>query len=274
LSNPSVHTNSFVHQLSQLNWIVSAFNLTSATFIPTWGQFADVFGRYTALQIAIITMLVGSTLCAGAPVTDASPSKSLTGCWMCRSCDRDQGLISDKVSLRENAKNNTVFAIFGGIGYEIGPIIGGYLAQASWRCCFIINIPIGVIGLVLVHFLLRSELLGPQPIIRSDGVFESQETPLAFTAKMATIDFGGQFLFLFGMGLLVLAFNLGWIFLFLGRRQCHCTSGHRVLTHSRLSCLGILHGPRIKASSQISISKSHDTFETSLYKECWAADLY
>jgi hypothetical protein len=124
---------------------------------------------------------------------------------MCRSCDRDQGLISDKVSLRENAKNNTVFAIFGGIGYEIGPIIGGYLAQASWRCCFIINIPIGVIGLVLVHFLLRSELFGPQPITRSDGVFESQETPLAFTAKMATIDFGGQFLFLFGMGLLVLA---------------------------------------------------------------------
>jgi hypothetical protein len=127
---------------------------------------------------------------------------------------------------------------------------------------------------VLVHFLLRSELLGPQPIIRSDGVFESQETPLAFTAKMATIDFGGQFLFLFGMGLLVLAFNLGWIFLFLGRRQCHCTSGHRVLTHNRLSCLGILHGARIKVSSQISISKSHDTFETSLYKECWAADLY
>lgn len=153
-------------------------------------------------------MLVGSTLCAGAPVTAFAMllvGRALQGVGCAGLMIVTKVILADKVSLRENAKNNTVFAIFGGIGYAIGPVIGGYLTQASWRWCFIINIPIGVIGLVLVHFLLQSELLGPQPITRSDGVPESQETPSAFMAKMSTIDFGGQFLFLFGIGLLVLA---------------------------------------------------------------------
>lgn len=48
--SPLYITDSLVDQLSQLNWIVSAFNLTSATFISAWGQFAEVLGRYTSLQ--------------------------------------------------------------------------------------------------------------------------------------------------------------------------------------------------------------------------------
>ena len=59
-------------QFAQLNWIVSAFNLTSATFIPFWGQMADIFGRYIILQSATVTMILGSALCAGAP-TDNFP---------------------------------------------------------------------------------------------------------------------------------------------------------------------------------------------------------
>lgn len=197
-----------VDQLSQLNWIVSAFNLTSTTFIPAWGQFADVFGRYTALQTALVTMLVGSTLCASAPV-NAFPmllvGRALQGIGCAGLLIVTKVILADKVSLKENAKNNTVFTIIVGVGYGAGPVIGGYLTQANWRWCFILNIPIGIVGAVLVHFVLRPELLGPQKITRSDGAPESQDTPSTFTTRVSTIDFGGQFLFLFGMGLLVLA---------------------------------------------------------------------
>lgn len=169
---PSEHTNTPADQLSQLNWIVSAFNLTSATFIPAWGQFADVFGRYTAIQTASVTMLVGSALCAGAPVT-AFPmllvGRALQGIGCAGLLIVTKVILADKVSLKENAKNNTVFTLFGGVGYGVGPVIGGYLTQANWRWCFILNIPIGVVGVVLVHFVLRPELFGPQKITRSDG---------------------------------------------------------------------------------------------------------
>lgn len=117
-------------------------------------------------------------------------------------------VLADKVSLKENAKNNTIFTLVAGIAYGVGPVIGGYLTAVNWRWCFIINCPVGVTALVLAHFVLRPELLGPQEIIRTDGAHEP-DFPQTWKARVLTIDFGGQFLFLFGMGLLVLALTWG-----------------------------------------------------------------
>jgi MFS family permease len=195
-----------IDQLSQLNWIVSAFNLTSAAFIPFWGQFADVFGRYSALQGSMLLMLLGSVLCSAAPVTAFAMlllGRALQGIGRAGLLIVAKAILADKVSLKENAKNNTVFTIVGGVGYGIGPVIGGYLTEASWRWCFIINIPLAVVGLVLAHFVLRPVLLGPQKITRTDD--STEEVSQTFSARLNTLDFGGQILFIFGMGLFVLA---------------------------------------------------------------------
>lgn len=153
-------------------------------------------------------MLVGNTLCASAPVT-AFPlllaGRGLQGIGCAGLMIVTKVILADKVSLKENAKNNTIFTLVGGIGYGVGPSLGGYLTQISWRWCFILNIPIGIIGVVLAHFVLRSELLGPQEITRTDGDIRAPAFPLTFSAKLSTIDYGGQLIFLFGMGLVVLA---------------------------------------------------------------------
>lgn len=154
-------------------------------------------------------MILGSALCAGAPVT-AFPmllvGRAIQGIGCAGLNILAKIILADKVSLEENAKNNTLFTLIAGIGYGIGPVIGGYLTQVSWRWCFIINIPIGVVGSVIAHFVLRPVLLGSQEITRTDGTADSQTSSKpTFIAKVSTIDFGGQFLFLFGMGLLVLA---------------------------------------------------------------------
>ncbi|OBT51566.1 hypothetical protein VE04_08386 [Pseudogymnoascus sp. 24MN13] len=142
--------------------IISAFNLTSACFIPSWGQLADVFGRYYAMQFSLIFMIIGRELCAG------------IGC--AGMLINTKVILADKVTLEENAKNNTIFTIVGGVGYGIGPVVGGYLTQ----------------------------LLGPQEIKRVDGVTDVN-IEQTFKARLLTIDYGGQILFLFGLGLLVLA---------------------------------------------------------------------
>jgi MFS family permease len=116
-------------------------------------------------------------------------------------------VLADKVSLKENAKNNTLFTIVAGVGYGLGPVLGGYLTEANWRFCFVINIPLGVVGLLLIHFVLRRELVGPQAIIRNDGSSDVEEN--TFANSIRTFDFGGQFLFLFGLGLLILALTWG-----------------------------------------------------------------
>lgn len=153
-------------------------------------------------------MIVGSVLCSSAPVTAflmLLVGRALQGMGCAGLIILTKVILADKVSLAENAKNNTLFTLVGGIGYSIGPVIGGYLTQVSWRWCFIINIPMCVAAAVIAHFVLRPELLGPQEIARTDGSTDESQTSPTFFARLTTIDFGGQFLFLFGMGLLVLA---------------------------------------------------------------------
>ncbi|KAF7537544.1 hypothetical protein G7Z17_g12829 [Cylindrodendrum hubeiense] len=198
-------------EVSQLNWIVSAFNLTSAAFIPFWSQMANVFGRNTSLNAAIILMLIGSALCTGAP-TSAFPVLLLgRGFQGISAAGINVGIrtvLADKVSLQENAKNWAIFSMVGGASYALGPVIGGYLTSADWRWCFAINLPVAVVALAVIFFFLRKELLGPQPIPELDETVETGRRT-KFTARVKTIDVGGQILFILGFGLIILALTWG-----------------------------------------------------------------
>lgn len=192
---------------------MSAFNLTSAAFIPFWGQTCDIFGRYAALQASVILMLVGSALCTAAP-TSAYPvlllGRALQGLGAAGVNVGVRVVLADRASLAENAKNWTIFSTTAGISYGLGPVIGGYLTDAHWRWCFGINLPVGVLAVVGIWLLLRRELLGPQPLPELDeasgnGTAYTRRT--RFAARLATVDVGGQVLFMLGFGLLVLAFT-------------------------------------------------------------------
>ncbi|KAF5663118.1 multidrug transporter [Fusarium heterosporum] len=198
-------------ELSQLNWIVSAFNLTSVAFIPFWAQMADVFGRNASINAAIIIMLIGSALCTGAPTT-AFPvlllGRGFQGLAAAGLNVVVRTILADKVSLQENAKNWAIFSLVGGISYGLGPVLGGYLTRANWRWCFGINLPVATVALILVFFVLRKELLGPQPIPELNETIETGRRT-KFIARLKTVDIGGQILFIFGLGLIILALTWG-----------------------------------------------------------------
>ncbi|KZL78850.1 major facilitator superfamily transporter, partial [Colletotrichum incanum] len=199
------------HETGQLNWIIAAFNLTSAAFIPFWGQVADIFGRHVSMQACLVLMLVGSALCTGAPLT-AFPVLLLGRGFQGLACAGLNVLVriilADKVSLRENAKNWSVFSFFGGVlGWGLGPVLGGYITSgSSWRWCFGINLPIAFVSMLIIYFVLRSELLGPQPIPQLDETTATGRRT-TFVKRLQTIDIGGQVLFLLGFGLLILGFT-------------------------------------------------------------------
>lgn len=204
------------NKLSQMNWIISAFNLCSATFIPFWGQMADIFGRTAALEMTLIMMMIGSALCTAAPL-NAFPvlilGRALQGLSVAGINVISRTILADKVSLKENAKNTSVFSFFMGISYAIGPLIGGFLTDKTWRWCFGINLPVAAAGAILVMIVLRPVLLGPQPLPEQfrnrNGGRDADQAIRRFTARMSAIDYGGQFLFLFGMGLIILALTWG-----------------------------------------------------------------
>lgn len=183
---------------------------------------ADIFGRHASLQAVLLLMTLGSALCTGAP-TSSFPvlllGRGFQGVASAGISVLVRVIISDKVSLQENAKNWSFFALTGGCSYAIGPVIGGYLTSANWRWCFAINLPICVLGVVVVFFVVRKELVGPQPLPGADADADADDEGDLSTARierkkgptimrrLMIIDVGGQLLFLFGFGLIVLAFT-------------------------------------------------------------------
>ncbi|KAI9158391.1 Efflux pump FUS6 [Paramyrothecium foliicola] len=199
---------------SQFNWIASAFNLTSAAFIPFWGQMADVFGRNACLNGSLVLMLVGSALCTGAPSNAFSVlllGRGFQGVAAAGLNVIVRTILADRVTLAENAKNWTILAYVGGISYSAGPVVGGYLTKTDWRWCFAINLPIALAALVIAFFVLRKKILGPQPIVEAEGFTGLETPPVSFVGRLKTIDLGGQILFLFGFGLVVLALTWGGV---------------------------------------------------------------
>ncbi|XP_044716474.1 major facilitator superfamily domain-containing protein [Hirsutella rhossiliensis] len=201
------------NKISQQNWIVSAFNLTSAAFIPFWAQMADVFGRYAAIIAAVFLMLIGSALCTGAPTSAYGLLLLGRGFQGVASAGLNvvvRTILADRVTLQENAKNWAIFTLVGGISYALGPVIGGYLTRANWRWCFGINLPVGAAALLAIFTILRKELLGPQPIPELDETADTGHfTKIA--ARLKTVDVGGQAFFLMGFGLIILALTWGGV---------------------------------------------------------------
>ncbi|KAF3940875.1 hypothetical protein ABW19_dt0209392 [Dactylella cylindrospora] len=198
-------------RISQLSWIVNAFTLTSTAFVPSYGQFSDVFGRHWMMQFGIFGVLIGSMICALAKAYGLFLfGRAIQGIGYAGITTLTRIILSDKVSLKENSLNNTIFVILNGLSFGVGPVIGGFLTDVDWRWCFWINLPMSAISHVAVYFIMRKELLGPQPQITIDehGNTVAIERR-GFLEKLSVIDYGGTIIFLTGACCFILALLWG-----------------------------------------------------------------
>ncbi|KAK4938538.1 hypothetical protein LTR10_021070 [Elasticomyces elasticus] len=189
-------------KFNQLNWIVTAFTLTATAFIPVWGQVADIFGRHTSLQCAVVLLTIGSVLCAAAPDWPVLLlGRALQGMGTAGIQNVVMIILADSVSLKEQAVNTSIFQLMNGIGYSVGPVIGGYLTNADWRYCFVLCAGMSVISIGTI-FVLRKDLKsGSVSLSRPAG---NQTRLQALTSGLSTLDFGGITLFILGVGLVIL----------------------------------------------------------------------
>ncbi|KAL5044313.1 hypothetical protein BDW71DRAFT_186362 [Aspergillus fruticulosus] len=189
---------SHFNELSELNWIVTAFTLTSTALIPTFGQLSDVFGRHATLQLATFLMLIGSVLGAAAQTWGMLLlGRALQGVGSAGLMSTVMIILADNVTLEENSKNNSIFSFVSGVAYAVGPVIGGYLTDANWRYCFVISIPVAFVSHIIVYLVLRNEL-------KQGTHFRRGSRLSSFLPAVATIDIFGTILFIFGVGLIIL----------------------------------------------------------------------
>ena len=140
----------------KMQWAVISYALTLAIFIPISGFLADKYGTRKVFLSAVVLFSLGSVLCAMSPSLDILVGSRIIqgiGGAMMTPVAR---LILVKSYPRNQLLTVMNYAVIPAlIAPLLGPLIGGYLVQyASWHWIFLINLPMGVLGLIIGYKLI------------------------------------------------------------------------------------------------------------------------
>jgi len=162
--------------LSVQAWVTTAFLITSTITTPLYGKLSDIYGRKQLFLIAITIFIVGSALCGLA-----------TSMYMLAAFRAFQGLgagglftlalaiLADIVSPQQRPRYMGYFMAVFATSSVLGPVVGGFLSGQNqilgvvgWRWIFYVNVPIGLIALIVVNRVLR------MPHVRRDHSIDWQ----------------------------------------------------------------------------------------------------
>jgi EmrB/QacA subfamily drug resistance transporter len=142
--------------LSQLSWVVTGYLLASTVSTPLWGKLGDFYGRKRLFQASIVLFLAGSALCGiSQNMVELILFRTLQGLGGGGIFVLSQAVIADVVSPRQLGRYQGVFGAVFGVSSVAGPLLGGFFVDTlSWRWIFYINLPIGVIALLVIALAL------------------------------------------------------------------------------------------------------------------------
>lgn len=136
----------------QLSWVVTSYLLTSTVVVPLYGKFGDLYGRKVVLQVAIGIFLAGSVLCGLAQdMTQLILMRALQGLGGGGLLVVTMAAIGDVIPPAERGRYQGLFVGTYGLATVVGPLLGGFLVDhLSWRWIFYVNLPLGVISLLVI----------------------------------------------------------------------------------------------------------------------------
>lgn len=137
--------------LNHLSWVVTSYLLASTIATPLLGKLGDLFGRKHLYQLSIVVFLAGSVLCGVAQsMGQLIAFRAVQGIGGGGLMVMAQAIIAEVVSPRERGRYQGYFSAVFGASSIGGPLLGGFLTdEVSWRWVFYVNVPVGIVALLV-----------------------------------------------------------------------------------------------------------------------------
>ena len=138
--------------LTGLQWVVDGYTLMFAALLLTAGALADRWGARTALGIGVAVFVLASAACALAPtVALLVAARFVQGAGAAVTMPASMALVRhsyDEPARRARAVG--IWSMGAAVAAASGPVVGGLLSLTSWRLIFVLNLPVGVVTLLLL----------------------------------------------------------------------------------------------------------------------------
>lgn len=160
ISIPSIQQNLHA-SFAQIQLVVAGYGLAYATLMITGGRLGDIYGRKRMFMLGMAGFTLASAVCGISPVpTILIVARVAQGAMAALMIPQVISIIQVTFPPQERA---TAFGLYGtaiGVAAVAGQIIGGLLIQLNlfgldWRPVFLVNLPIGVLALILAEPLIR-----------------------------------------------------------------------------------------------------------------------
>ena len=149
------------------SWVFAIYLLTSTVTMPIYGRLADIYGRRRILATAIIVFLAGAVACAFArTMPQLIFARAFQGLGAAGLVPISLTVAGDIYSIEERAKVQGLFSSVWGFASLVGPLAGAWMTMTfGWRSIFTINVPLGLIALVIVQTkMIESRVGQPDPL--------------------------------------------------------------------------------------------------------------
>ncbi|MEV7228908.1 MULTISPECIES: MDR family MFS transporter [Polymorphospora] len=142
--------------INHYSWVVTAYLLASTASTPLYGKMADLYGRRPVFLFSIGTFVLGSLLAGFAQdMTQLIVTRGIQGIGAGGLMTLAFTIISDVVSPRERGRYQGLFGAVFGVSSVAGPLVGGYFAETDWRWIFFINVPLGVVAILVCYQVMK-----------------------------------------------------------------------------------------------------------------------
>ncbi|MDM7830001.1 MDR family MFS transporter [Cellulomonas edaphi] len=149
--------------LSLQAWVTTAYLLTATISTPLYGKLSDIYGRKPLYMTAITLFVIGSALSGSADsMYQLAAYRGLQGLGAGGLMALAITILGDLVAPRERARYQAYFLAVFGTSSVLGPVVGGFFAGAEtilgidgWRWVFLINVPIGIVAILVIWRVLH-----------------------------------------------------------------------------------------------------------------------